>query len=853
MNKKQKLVLGQFLNNEEAVINRLEIVYSKSLEDINKTVKKLQDQIDSVVILKGLTNDPDELEQLKSIEQSKIYQKKYQESLKKQVSDILDTMQDEQFVTVSDYLQKCYEDGFVGTMFDLHGQGIPLCFPLDQEAMVRAVQLDSKIKGGLYSHLGEDVQKLKNNIAAEVSRGISTGMPYEKVARNISARMVGLYDNPGGSLAYAARIARTEGHRIQVQSGMDACYKAKDMGADVVKQWDSTLDKRTRKSHQQVDGEIRELDEPFSNGLMFPGDPDGGAAEVVNCRCALLQRAKWALDDEELETLKERAKYYGLDKAKTFDDFKNKYIDVAATAPAVKPKKEYLTKKKLEQNIAAGQQHMDDLDKKFSIVSGGMSYDDIIKQHGSLDGYVKGQTLKKLEDIKYQMDDLQKNMDDWTEKLDKKLVAAETKKLKKEQTILKADLKDLQDDLAQKQVKTYSGIWKDDVTTADYGAKKAGIQGKKDYFNNKIMLSSLPAEKAKWQKLLDDLDEFEIEGSKYYAIQQKIQQTEQKIKKIDNNIKNLKKKGLKTATTGKTAFDPDAYGQRKDDAWNNRFTDRNAADKYYRPLLDAEWNNLSDEEKFAVWQYTHNSHPINRPLSGYDGKWGSRSSNYKGLGGVKWDNESGSNYDAVLHSSAFKKFANAKSSTWGGDIRNYSDVISDLTIAIEKNAFQDDQWLVRGSGTEGLAGLLDSNIISYQQVESLINSGDIQTLKQMVQNQTFQTHSFTSTGIADGTGFGGNISYKIYAPKGTKGMYAEPQSYYGHTISGEELYTAGKNYSAVGGEAEIILQRGTSYRIVDIKSTGYGNIEVVMEVVDQPDYFKTGFEHTFNDGLTTER
>ena len=52
------------------------------------------------------------------------------------------------------------------------------------------------------------------------------------------------------------------------------------------------------KSHQKVDGEIRELDEPFSNGLMFPGDPAGGAAEVVNCRCALLQRARWALDDE---------------------------------------------------------------------------------------------------------------------------------------------------------------------------------------------------------------------------------------------------------------------------------------------------------------------------------------------------------------------------------------------------------------------------------------------------------------------------------------------------------------------------------------------------------------------------
>ncbi len=59
---------------------------------------------------------------------------------------------------------------------------------------------------------------------------------------------------------------------------------------------------------------------------MYPGDPSGAAAEVINCRCALLQRAKWALDDGELQTLKDRATYFGLDKATEFDDFKKKYL-----------------------------------------------------------------------------------------------------------------------------------------------------------------------------------------------------------------------------------------------------------------------------------------------------------------------------------------------------------------------------------------------------------------------------------------------------------------------------------------------------------------------------------------------
>lgn len=307
MNRRQKLVQAQFLNDEEKVIKRLKAVYDQSMKDINKKVAVLDLSIaDLQKAYNSIKDDdigdlaaaflgskanftPEEARStLQSMIQSKVYQKKYQQGLQKQVGDVLDKMQTQQFKTVSDYLEQCYEDGFVGTIFDLQGQGIPMCFPLDQEQMVRAVQLDSKISHGLYTRLGEDVAKLKKRITDEVSRGIATAMSYQQVAQQLAGKTTIGYTN-------AIRIARTEGHRIQVQAGMDACYKAKDIGADVVKQWDSTLDARTRDSHVKLDGEVRELDEPFSNGLMFPGDPHGAAAEVINCRCALLQRARWAL------------------------------------------------------------------------------------------------------------------------------------------------------------------------------------------------------------------------------------------------------------------------------------------------------------------------------------------------------------------------------------------------------------------------------------------------------------------------------------------------------------------------------------------------------------------------------
>ncbi len=95
-----------------------------------------------------------------------------------------------------------------------------------------------------------------------------------------------------------------------------------------MKQWDSTLDVDTRSTHRQLDGQIREVDEPFElngNTAMYPGD-FGKSEEDCNCRCVALTRAKWALDEDELKQLKERAEFFGLDKSNDFEDFEKKYL-----------------------------------------------------------------------------------------------------------------------------------------------------------------------------------------------------------------------------------------------------------------------------------------------------------------------------------------------------------------------------------------------------------------------------------------------------------------------------------------------------------------------------------------------
>lgn len=95
-----------------------------------------------------------------------------------------------------------------------------------------------------------------------------------------------------------------------------------------MKQWDSTLDGSTRESHQALDGQIREIDEPFEYGWKKADYPGGfnDPAEDCNCHCVALTRAKWGLDQRELDTMKERAEYFGLDKNDSFEEFKGKYL-----------------------------------------------------------------------------------------------------------------------------------------------------------------------------------------------------------------------------------------------------------------------------------------------------------------------------------------------------------------------------------------------------------------------------------------------------------------------------------------------------------------------------------------------
>lgn len=139
----------------------------------------------------------------------------------------------------------------------------------------------------------EGKAKLWNNrqVQSVMTQAVLQGMPVPKIA-NYLAKTVG-----ERNLHVATRSARTLITGAENAGRVDSYERARGMGINVKARWMATLDSRTRHSHRQLDGEVADDDGLFSNGLRFPGDPDGPFSEICNCRCTLVGWIKGINDD----------------------------------------------------------------------------------------------------------------------------------------------------------------------------------------------------------------------------------------------------------------------------------------------------------------------------------------------------------------------------------------------------------------------------------------------------------------------------------------------------------------------------------------------------------------------------
>lgn len=124
---------------------------------------------------------------------------------------------------------------------------------------------------------------LLRRLQAEMRLAILNGEGQDKIRQRIQRVMQnGAYN--------ARRIAQTERTRIQSQARWDVMRNAAAQGIPMEKMWIARM-KNTRDSHADLNRRTAKVDEPFTtiwgNELMYPGDPNAPAREVINCHCVL--------------------------------------------------------------------------------------------------------------------------------------------------------------------------------------------------------------------------------------------------------------------------------------------------------------------------------------------------------------------------------------------------------------------------------------------------------------------------------------------------------------------------------------------------------------------------------------
>ena len=145
-----------------------------------------------------------------------------------------------------------------------------------------------------------DYEWNSKQINSALTSAILQGKTIDKLADSFMAVMK-------RNRSSAIRNARTAVTSAQNGGRITSLRQAKAQGIEVRKQWLSAHDGRVRDSHAMLNGQIRDIEDEFDNGLMYPGDSNGIPSEVYNCRCTLTYIYPEFDDDESSEIYKDEA------------------------------------------------------------------------------------------------------------------------------------------------------------------------------------------------------------------------------------------------------------------------------------------------------------------------------------------------------------------------------------------------------------------------------------------------------------------------------------------------------------------------------------------------------------------
>ena len=128
--------------------------------------------------------------------------------------------------------------------------------------------------------------RIARRIDTVIKQGRADNLTLPEIARQITSKVIPL------TRSRAALIARTETHNAASFASHQYHTQVRDdLGIKMKKRWTATNDARTRSNHAQANGQTVDMDEKFLVGgteMAYAGDPAGGAANTVNCRCVII-------------------------------------------------------------------------------------------------------------------------------------------------------------------------------------------------------------------------------------------------------------------------------------------------------------------------------------------------------------------------------------------------------------------------------------------------------------------------------------------------------------------------------------------------------------------------------------
>lgn len=539
----------------------------------------------------------------------------------------------------------------------------------------------------------------------QITQGIIQGESLDKIAKRLA---VNLSTQNYNHMRTFARTAMTGAQN----AGREQSLKdAKSMGLNVVKQWMATLDGRTRDSHAMMDGETIKVGDKwhhykFSNGLRYPGDPEGPAREVYNCRCTLVG------DLEDYPSEYER--YDNIDgkpvKQMTYKDwYEAKY------------KQQYQGKFKpssLVNYSKYGGKEALEIMKKYNYDFDKWLHDSDFDDYANLVGEYTGSDAKIwFENAKRDLKSINKSLSE-EEKIQKKIDKAQEEVNKLDHKIKTSGAD-----------KTFYNIWDDPVTYADWEDKKDTIPAKREYYEKQIrkFQSNIDAgiDDSAMLKLnqnrLAELEEFERHGEEYSKL---LKDYEKAKKELEDALKAHKvQKPLSTAGTS-------GFGGKTTKEWIDACKN------------NPDVNDMLDIERATFKKYTQEQ--VNA-LGIYTGSSYEEMNSYLRLVGSGMSHE-----QAVIESHITERQLKA---------------VTQCHEALTVQTLDRDMVLRRGTDVGDLAGLFMQG--DFETNMASLYGKSAEELNEMFQGQVGKYLGFTSTSSQWDRGFAGNVEVVFFAPKGT--------------------------------------------------------------------------------------